>query len=414
MTEQKDNPTTVQEVRPSGVGNSLATPLAPSSNSKRLNRKSSSKTPKRLLAIAGVVAIAGASGYGGAWLQDQGVGPISYPFASTDGNSLISEDEEVTTEAVKSVSQSVVSIVTSARPANPYAIEDSGRGAGTGIIISADGYILTNKHVVDGATDIQIVTNEGKSYTDVEIVGTDPLNDVAFLKIKKASGLPVATIGDSSSTRIGQRVIAIGNSLGQYQNTVTSGIISGKGRPVMAQSGSDVESLTDLIQTDAAINPGNSGGPLINSAGQVIGINTAVATEAQGIGFAIPIDATKGMIKTVLETGEARRAYVGVNYLPITPEVASEFELTTNQGAYVYAEDDRQAVIDDSPADKAGVEAGDIITKVNGEVVGEAGGVSSLIGEYAPGETVKLTIMRDGKERNLEMKLEAYQVLSQN
>jgi serine protease Do len=202
--------------------------------------------------------------------------------------------------------------------------------------------------------------------------------------------------------------VAIGNSLGQYQNTVTSGIISGKGRPVAAQSGDTVESLTDLLQTDAAINPGNSGGPLLNMTGQVIGINTAVAADAQGIGFAIPINSVKGILKGVLESGEVRRAFLGVNYIPVTPESAKRYDLPVKTGAYVF-NGNAQPVASGSPADKAGIKEKDIITKVNGVEIGTNGALSTLVGEYAPGDTIELMVLRDGREQSIKVTLTDYQ-----
>lgn len=269
---------------------------------------------------------------------------------------------------------------------------------------------MTNRHVVSGASKVQIVTSDGATYTDVQVVGTDPLNDVAYLKANGVNSLTPATLGDSSTVRIGQQVIAIGNSLGQYQNTVTSGIISGKGRPVAAgdSSGGSTESLTDLLQTDAAINPGNSGGPLLNSSGQVIGMNTAVAANAQGIGFAIPINATKGTLKSVLAGKGVQRAYLGLRYVPLTPSVAKQYNLSVTQGAYVTGSNSSSGVVADSPADKAGVKDKDIITKINGLTVGQQGGVSSMIGEYAPGDTVELTIVRDGRTITIKVTLAAY------
>jgi serine protease Do len=243
----------------------------------------------------------------------------------------------------------------------------------------------------------------------VKVVGADPLNDVAFLKIDGVTNLKPAEIGDSSSIRIGQKVVAIGNALGQYQNTVTSGIISGTGRPVSAQAGETVETLTDLLQTDASINPGNSGGPLVNVAGQVIGINTAIASDAAGIGFAIPINATKGLMNGVLQSGKISRAYLGVSYQTVTPEIAKQFNLSVSKGAYVIAANQSaNAVVAGGPADKAGVKTKDIITKINDKEVGDNGGVASLIGEYKPGDTVQLTILRDGKTLTVRVTLAAY------
>lgn len=370
-------------------------------------RRTSKKRGRRLLAVAGIVGLSAVAGYGGGALQDSTTNESFVLQPSHDGNAQVTAEERDIADAVNKVSKSVVSIVTEVTAGSRMGIQ-VGEGAGTGVIVSRDGYIMTNKHVVDGASDIAIVMTDGTTYEDVRVVGTDPLNDIAFLKIANAENLPVAEIGESSSTRIAQEVIAIGNSLGQYQNTVTRGIISGKGRPVVAESAEGFETLTDLIQTDAAINPGNSGGPLINTAGQVIGINTAMAAEAQGIGFAIPIDATKGMLKGILRNGKAERAYLGINYLTITPEVAKEYELSVKEGAYVRNAESSAAVISGSPADKAGVKEGDIILKVNDKEVGENGGLGNLVAEYAPDEKITLTILRDGRERKVDVTLATF------
>lgn len=331
-------------------------------------------------------------------------------LGSRDGNTVVTKEEADVAGLVKKMSPTVVSIVTTQQAGQGYFIREV-EGAGTGIIISKDGYILTNKHVVSGARSVQVVTSDGTRYEDVTVVGADPLNDIAFLKIKGAENLEVASMGDSGTVRVGQNVIAIGNSLGQYQNTVTSGIISGLGRPVAAASsdlGSRVESLTDLLQTDAAINPGNSGGPLINMSGQVIGINTAIVSDAQSIGFAIPINAAKGLIRGILANGKVEKAYIGVQYISITPDTRAEYDLTQKQGAYVKQPGGRAAVIKGGPADKAGLKDGDIITKVGDKVVGEQGGLGSLVAEYLPGEKVKLVVVRDGKEIELSLTLEAF------
>ena len=187
--------------------------------------------------------------------------------------------------------------------------------------------------------------------------------------------------------------------------------MSGLGRPVSAQSdGGDIESLTDLIQTDAAINPGNSGGPLVNLKGQVVGINTAVASDANGIGFAIPVDATKGLLRSVLETGKVERAYIGVRYVDITPALAKARDLPVKQGALVTAsgESSSSAVVKGGPADKAGIKENDIITKVNGAMVGQNGNVSSLVSAYMPNETIDITYLRDGKETTTKLTLATY------
>ncbi len=322
-----------------------------------------------------------------------------------DGNQLTTKEEEDIASVASKVGPSVVSIVTKVASAGySTAVQES---AGTGIIVGSDGYILTNKHVIDGATSVRVTLSDGMVYDTVDVLGTDPLNDVAFLKIKNVNGLPAAQLGDSTSVKIGQKVVAIGNSLGQYDNTVTSGIISGVGRPISAQSGNAVETLTDLMQTDAAINPGNSGGPLLNMQGQVIGINTAIAQDAQGIGFSIPINATKGILKGVLAGGKVQRAFLGVNYLSITADVAKQYNLPVKKGAYV-SKETGSAVGAGSPADKAGIKDKDIITKIGDIDVGEKGSVSSLIGEYAPGDTIQITILHDGQMNTLKVTLAAY------
>lgn len=372
----------------------------------RVRRISNKRVALLVLVLAAVFA--------GAFLYDHyfynrnnsGLTPLATP--AFDGNKTQTAAEQTVTSVSDKVSPSVVSIVTNTTTRTYFGITE-GQAAGTGIIVSSDGYILTNKHVVSGAKSVQVVTADGTTYENVSIIGTDPLNDVAYLKIKDAKDLTAASLGDSSTVRVGQSVVAIGNALGQYQNTVTSGIISGTGRPVEAgdSMGSATESLTDLFQTDAAINSGNSGGPLLNMSGQVIGINTAVAQDAQGIGFAIPINATKGTLKGVLAGKGIQRAYLGVRYIPLTPDIAKQYNLSVKQGAYVYGEN-TVAVAKDGPADKAGIKEKDIITKINGLLVGKNGGVSSLVGAYAPGDAISVTILRDGKEQDLRVTLGTY------
>lgn len=329
---------------------------------------------------------------------------VNRTTAFQDGNLKLSEDEANVANVAAKVSPAVVSIITAQ---GDYA--GMTQAAGTGVIISSDGYILTNKHVINDAQSVRIVTSDGDAYDEVSVVGRDPLNDIAFLKIHNAKDLPVAELGDSSTVKVGQKVVAIGNSLGQYQNTVTSGIISGKGRPIVASSTySVVESLADLLQTDAPINQGNSGGPLINLAGQVIGINTAIVEEAQSIGFSIPINAVKGLAKGVLAGKGVQRSYIGIHYLAITPEVRAKYNLSVKSGAYIGGRSEERLVVPDSPADQAGLKAGDIITKINDKVVGENGGFSTIISEYTPGETVKMTVLRGDSERIIDVRLGTY------
>lgn len=325
------------------------------------------------------------------------------------GNNTVQFEETTIASVADKVTPAVVSILTETQTQNYFfGQSQTTTGAGTGMIVTEDGYIITNSHVVSDADRVTVVTDNGDTYENVEVVGVDPLNDVAYLKIANVSDLPTVVLGDSKSIATGQPVLAIGNALGVYQNSITQGIISGTGRTVTAtdSSGYSSETLTDMIQTDAAINPGNSGGPLVNAAGEVIGINTAVSTSAQGLGFAIPISSVKGMLENIIENGLAERAYLGVTYIAITPDVAKEYDLPVSTGAYVYGS--TNPVVTGGPADRAGVKKGDIITKVNGIEIGSAGSILTLIGEYPVGETVQLTIIRDGVEHNLDVELAAY------
>jgi serine protease Do len=236
--------------------------------------------------------------------------------------------------------------------------------AGTGFIISSDGVIVTNRHVVpSGTTAVSVTLADGTKYDNVQVIGRtsdSSSQDIAFLKIGSLNGktLTPVTIGDSSSVQVGDRVIAIGNALGQFQNTVTTGIISGYGRDVTAgdQSGAQTsENLTDLFQTDAAINEGNSGGPLVNINGEVIGINTAVASGAQNIGFAQPVNDLKALISSVLNNGQLQQPYLGVRYVSLTNDLAQEFNLKVSRGAYITSSDTEPAIVPGSPAERAGL-----------------------------------------------------------
>lgn len=360
-----------------------------------------------LMLVAGFVA-----GLGGAWTYGQlERKPISSPLTVNESRQKVITEGEVVADIAKKVSPSVVSIMTESRQMSGFWGEYMRSGAGTGVVISKDGYILTNKHVVpEGINQVKIVTNTGKTYDDVAVVGRDAINDLAFLKIKNVNDLTPAALGDSSNTSVGQKVVAIGNALGQYSASVTSGIVSGKNRSLQASSGdgSSAESLSNLLQTDAAINPGNSGGPLVNINGEVIGINTAISQDAEGIGFAIPIDDAKGLIKSILQTGELKRAYLGVRYITVTPSVAQERQLAKNVGAYVVGDGGSTAVVSGSPAAKAGLKEGDIIIKINDTALDENVVLSSQLAQFLPGETINITVFRDNAEKTLRATLEQY------
>lgn len=367
---------------------------------------------KLTLALAALALVLGSSGLGfglAAYQKTNSDTPITYLSNGMDGNSANFTEGSIADIANK-VSKSVVSIVTSTKSTDFFGQSYNSSAAGTGIIVTSDGYVLTNKHVINGANKVTVILDDGTTFENVEVVATDPLNDIAFLKIKDVSDLKAATLGDSKTINVGQQVIAIGNALGEYQNTVTSGIISGTGRSVTASDGSgyNTETLSDMIQTDAAINSGNSGGPLVNAAGEVIGVNTATSASAENMGFAIPISSIKGMLSQLIETGKAERTYLGVYAVEITPEAAKAYDLPVTAGAYLYSPSSYSAIVKGSPADKAGLKDKDIVTKVNNTTVGAAGSLTNLLGEYKPGDAVQLTIIRDGSETTVKVTLEGY------
>jgi len=320
-----------------------------------------------------------------------------------------SENGQAITEIAKEVSSSVVSITVETKTTNPYFSRDfTQSGAGTGLILTEDGLILTNRHVVpDNVSSVVVVLSDGTTYKDVEVVDRDLFNDLAFLQIKDVSGLKAATLGDSSQVEVGNSVVAIGNALGQFTNTVTSGIISGLGRPITAGDGSSssYESLNNLFQTDAAINPGNSGGPLVNIKGEVIGINTAVAGDAQNIGFAIPINDAKPLIASVKEEGRIIRPYLGVRYVSLTNDIAIALDLSVDRGAYLYTQDGT-AIIPGSPADKAGLKDEDIILEVGGKKVDQRNSLSTVLSQYNVSDEVELKVLRSDKEMTVKVTLE--------
>ncbi len=361
--------------------------------------------------LATIAVLLGAGGLTfGVLAYNEAHKPLTVLSSGTDGNSANFTEGSIA-DVVSKVSDSVVSIVTSTTGRDYYGRTYESGAAGTGVIVSSDGYILTNKHVAGDAKTITVVLHDGTTYNNARLVVVDPLNDIAFIKIDDVSDLKAASLGDSKTITAGQQVVAIGNALGQYQNSVTSGIISGTGRSLTATDGSGTmsERLSDMIQTDAAINSGNSGGPLINAAGEVIGINTATSASGENVGFAIPIASVKGMLSQLVEGGKAERAYVGVYSVDITPDYAKENNLPVTTGTYIYSSQAYSAILSGSPAAKAGLHDKDIITAINGVKIGAAGSLSTLIGEYKPGDIVSLTVIRDGKEMGIKVELAGYQ-----
>ena len=410
-TESKDEleVESKDEVETTDQNNSIDDAKAEESTESKKEKKSQIKTGKnRFATFASLVAVA-LSGTALYYAYNRPTTSIFHSSNSASNNAATFAEGSIS-EIANSVSKSVVSIITNTSTTGSFFTGQVSQGAGTGFVISSDGYIATNKHVVANATKIGVILDDGSTYEDVELIGTDPINDFAIVKIKDVKNLTPIKIGDSKTTNIGQQVVAIGNALGTYQNSVTSGIISGKGRSLTASDSSRTtyETLSDMLQTDAAINGGNSGGPLVNAAGEVIGINTAYASQGNNVGFAIPINSVKGIMAGVLKDGKFERAVLGVRYQTITPLIAKEKKLDVTAGAHVKGSNNASAVIKGSAGDKAGIKDGDIITAVNDTKIGTAGSLGSLIGEYAVGDTVKLEVYRDKKYIELEVKLEAY------
>ncbi len=349
--------------------------------------------------------------------------------ATTGNNEIhVSNYNSLVSTIAQKLDPSVVSInaTTTTQGSNffGYTQPIQSQSAGTGIIISSNGLVLTNRHVVPaGTTSLSITLSNGTVLNNVSVVGrtasTDSL-DIAILRINNAQGqtLVPATLGDSSQMQVGDGVIAIGNALGQFQNTVTSGIISGFGRNIQASSGggsnifgfnssTNSENLTDMFQTDAAINEGNSGGPLVNLNGQVIGVNTAIASNSQNIGFAIPINEVKGLIKEVITTGKFERPLLGVRFELLTPELAKQNNLSVNSGAYIPKNNNSStpSVVAGSAAAKAGVKPGDVITQVDGISVNQKNDLTMIIDQYEPGSKVTLTVVRGAKTLTLHATL---------
>jgi len=269
------------------------------------------------------------------------------------------------------------------------------QGLGSGVIIRADGYIVTNNHVVEGADELQVVLHDGTTY-DAEVVGTDPQSDLAVLKIE-AKNLPYISMGDASSLRVGQWVLAFGSPLSpQLSNTVTAGIISALNRYY-----SEGPAVQNFIQTDAAINPGNSGGPLVNLRGELIGINTAIYSRTggyQGIGFAIPVDIVQYVVPQLIQTGHVERARLGVQYTAAAPSVIKALNLPRGAAQVVTVEKG-------SAAEKAGIKPGDLIVAIDGQQLTNHLELSKIISTHRPGDEVKLTINRDGETRTITVKL---------
>lgn len=351
---------------------------------------------------------------------------------SPDSKTALFSDDNIITSSVKKTNPAVVSITISKdvpkyefSNTDPFSIlfgvpKQNGTtnqeiGNGSGFLVSEDGYIVTNRHVVDDKEASYTVTlNDGKKHS-AKIIAVDQVYDVAVIKIE-GNGYPTVTLGDSSKIELGATVIAIGNALGQFKNTVSVGVVSGLSRSITAGDGNGKsEQLEQVIQTDAAINPGNSGGPLLNLNGEVIGINVAVAQGSQSIGFALPINSIKGIISSVKSTGKIVRPYLGVRYLQIDASVAEKFKLPVEEGVLIKSgtpttgnkiSDDNLAVLKNSPAEKAGLKEGDIITDADGKKLDDTQSLAIIVREHKVGDVVTFKILRDGVEKIINVTLE--------
>jgi S1-C subfamily serine protease len=373
--------------------------------------------PDGLGRIAGAALLSAVLASGGTVLVLEGTGALNRPAGASNGqlagqtsHPVSVDDSSAVVAAAASVSPAVVRITATGTSTDVLGGTVPERGIGSGIIFDAAGWILTNRHVVQTengaiASELTVELKDGREFKGT-VYGTDTLTDLSIVKVD-AAGLPAAAMGRSADIKVGQLAIAIGSPLGTYTSTVTTGIISATGRSIDVSATSH---LTNLIQTDAAINPGNSGGPLLDAAGQVIGINTAVERNSTGIGFAIPIDIARPIMSQALAGQQLARPYVGIRYVQIDLKVQKKEKLPVDHGALIQAATDDAgnalpAIAPNSPADKAGLKSGDIVLSIEGQAVDAEHPLDAMLTSYAPGQTVKLTILRDGKQLDVSVTL---------
>ncbi|MDQ2622464.1 MAG: trypsin-like peptidase domain-containing protein [Actinomycetota bacterium] len=337
------------------------------------------------------------------------------PASSNDGQGLVNEIYERDGSGVGFITASGVSSGSSS-PFDPYGQSQGGTATGSGFLIDGDGHMVTNNHVIDGASKITVTLGDNDNVYEAEVVGADASTDLALLKVDAPSdAMHPLTLGDSENLKVGDPVVAIGNPFG-LDRTVTTGIISALQREIQSTNN---YSISNVIQTDAAINPGNSGGPLINSEGEVIGVNSQIATGSSGggnvgIGFAVPAATVKDVVGQIMDTGEVKHAYLGISAATVTPEIAEALNLDVDQGALV------QLVQEGEPAAEAGIKGGktevtvgaqpvmaggDVITEVNGEAVSSMDEVVAAVNSAAVGDELELTVNRDGETKQIKVKL---------
>jgi len=300
-------------------------------------------------------------------------------------------------DTVRKVEPAVVTVVTNISGTGTNSFGGTVQASGSGVVISQDGHIITNNHVVEGASSVAVIYDDG-TRVDATVVGTDPLTDVAVLKVN--GNVPAfIPFGDSNSLQLGEWVIAIGSPLGNYRGSVTLGVVSGVNRKVAQQEG--------LIQTDAAINHGNSGGPLINLEGQIVGINTLVVRDsvggapAEGLGFAVPSNTVRSVAEQLIAQGRIEYPFIGISYTEVTPQIAAEMGLTTKHGVMV------TQITPDSPAASAGLKMNDVITAIDDHQIDEDNSLRSILFSYRVGDKVSLTLERGGQSIKLDLTLVA-------
>ena len=326
------------------------------------------------------------------WLPATATGEPAAAQAEPGGLHLLEELQSVITDLAERVKPSVVS-VGAIRPKDSLRDRPpNAPGSGSGVIIDQEGHIITNNHVVSDATEVEVRLSDKTKFI-AQVIGKDPDTDLAILKVTTDRKLPSARFGDSSSVKVGQWALAVGNPFG-LDRTVTLGVISGIGRENM-----NLSRYENFLQTDASINPGNSGGPLFNMHGEVIGINTAIINFAQGIGFAIPSNMARQVMEQLLASGKVVRGWLGVGIQPVTADLAAKFGVNEGEGVLV------NEVFDKDPAARAGIKPGDIITKVDGKSVETPNMLSRLIATLPPGATTRIEIVRDGQRRLLPVPL---------
>jgi serine protease Do len=364
--------------------------------------------------VVGAALLAAALASGGTVLALSATGAFEQPTqpASSPVGQNVTARQPVTIDESSAIidvaakaGPAVVKITTSGSATTEFGTIPE-TGVGSGVIYNPSGWILTNRHVVEGGNSLSVELKDGRVFAG-EVYGIDTLTDLAIVKID-GTDLPTANLGDSDALEVGQLVIAIGSPLGTYSNTVTSGIVSATGRSISAEN--STQPLNNLIQTDAAINPGNSGGPLLDAAGNVVGINTAIARDSTGIGFSIPINIAKPIMDQAVAGEELARPYLGVRYEPVTVQLAKDKDLPVHQGALLRpgtAADgsQRPAVEPNGPADQAGLKDGDIILSVDGQAIDELHPLDATLSQHAPGRAITVEVQRGSQKVTLQVTL---------